>query len=276
MRLTPLRDQRPCFCGIICIFNSIMRPSADETALFFCQIPSKSLVVSGESTSGVKTLKNRVTLLLACSLKGEKLDPVFIGNSENPRCFRGSKLSSLGVVYYWNKKAWMTSKIFSDWLNRINNKFKLQSRRVLLFVDNCSAHGNIDLSNIKVQFLPKNTTSKLQPCDAGIIQNVKLNYRKMFLRHLISKLDNDRTATTQQVAKSITLLDAIIWIRVSWLRVQEDTITKCFRKCGFGQCDVTNSPEVIKFEDDMVDHPILTGVNVEEYTSTAMLMNKQV
>ena len=41
-------------------------------------------------------------------------------------------------------------------------------------MDNCSAH-NLDritknLSQIRVEFLPPNTTSVLQPCDQGIIE----------------------------------------------------------------------------------------------------------
>ena len=49
---------------------------------------------------------------------------------------------------------------------------------MLLLVDNVSSH-NPELkdkfSNIKVVFLPTNTTSRLQPLDAGIIKNFKVH-----------------------------------------------------------------------------------------------------
>ena len=144
-----------------------------------------------------------------------------------------SEEQTLEVDYFFNKRAWMTSKIWIQWLNKINNKFKLQGRKILLFIDNCPSHAVVDLSHVKIQLLPPNTTSRLQPCDAGIIQNVKLHYRRIFLRHILFKTETDSTATATELSKSVSLLDAIIWLRVSWLRVKAETINKCFRNCGF-------------------------------------------
>ena len=41
--------------------------------------------------------------------------------------------------YCWNTKAWMTKKIFDDWLQWFDGRV---NRTVLLILDNCSAHGN--------------------------------------------------------------------------------------------------------------------------------------
>ena len=62
---------------------------------------------------------------------------------------------------------------------------RMQDIKILLFIDNCSAHPHLDFSNIKLAFFPPNTTSKLQPMDAGIIQNFKLIYSKKLLRHVL-------------------------------------------------------------------------------------------
>jgi hypothetical protein len=54
-----------------------------------------------------------------------------------------------------------------------------------LFLDNCTAHpNNISASNVKVIFLPANTTSVLQPIDAGIIKCFKGYYRLKMARYL--------------------------------------------------------------------------------------------
>ena len=38
-------------------------------------------------------------------------------------------------------------------------------------------------TNIAVKFLPPNSTSILQPADAGIIRSFKAQYRKLFVQH---------------------------------------------------------------------------------------------
>ena len=48
-------------------------------------------------------------------------------------------------------------------------------------------------------FLPPNTTSKLQPCDAGILQNVKLLFRKSLVHHVLFHMDEAMSAS--EVAK---------------------------------------------------------------------------
>ena len=105
----------------------------------------------------------------------------------------GLKMSDLHIDYHFNKKAWMTSSIFTDWLKRLNNSITILSRKILLFVDNCSAHPPMQLSHVKVVMLPPNTTSCLQPCDAGVIKAVKLHYRRYLLRHLLSEMEQDQT-----------------------------------------------------------------------------------
>lgn len=171
--------------------------NADETGLYFRTLPSKTMGIKGQETPGIKLAKERITVLLCVSATGEKLKPFVIGKSAKPRCFQGIDIMNLGVTYANNKKAWMTSALFTDWLRKLNNKMAITGRKILLFIDNCSAHPLINLSHIKLALLPPNTTSRLQPCDAGIIQAVKLNYRKCLLRHLLYEMEQDKTATAQ-------------------------------------------------------------------------------
>ena len=125
----------------------------------------------------------------------------------------------------------MQSELLIDWLTAVNNNMKKKNSRILFIMDNCSAHPDVQMSNIKLVFLPPNTTSKLQPCDAGVIQAVKMNYRKKLLRHILIKMDE--CSTSSEIAKTVTILDAIIWIKTVWDTLQASTIQKCFGKCGF-------------------------------------------
>ena len=75
----------------------------------------------------------------------------------------------------------MTRDIFGHCLERFNNQMKLQNRKILLLLDNASGHGaiyNSEFPNVHIEYLPPNTTSHLQPMDAGIIRNLKLHYKK--------------------------------------------------------------------------------------------------
>ena len=108
---------------------------------------------------------------------------------------------------------------------------KSENRSISLFVDNCSAHPHVVRSNVKLVFLPPNATSRLQPCDAGIIQTVKMPYRKQLLRSILARMNEVRCASV--LVKGVNILDAITFLRRAWDAVQPSTLTMCFEKCGF-------------------------------------------
>ena len=57
---------------------------------------------------------------------------------------------------------------------------KAANRHILLFVDNCTSHVSLNgLANTKWIFFPPNCTSRLQPADQGIIQNLKVHYPQL-------------------------------------------------------------------------------------------------
>ena len=80
-------------------------------------------------------------------------------------------------------------------------------------------------------FLPKNTTSCLQPLDAGIIRNFKVQYRKLLVAHTLAQIDGS-SLTASEVTKSVHILTAIQWAKQAWEAVKEETVVNCFRHCG--------------------------------------------
>ncbi|KAL4126215.1 hypothetical protein QTP88_010441 [Uroleucon formosanum] len=88
--------------------------NADETGLFFRGIPTKSLVQKSESCSGGKKAKDRLTVLMCGSMAGEIRKPLVIGKSKKPRCFKNMDISSLPVIWKFNKKAWMTTELMEQ------------------------------------------------------------------------------------------------------------------------------------------------------------------
>jgi hypothetical protein len=76
----------------------------DESGLFSRDTSRKTLFVKGDDCAGGKRSKERVTLALCASMTGEKIKPLLIGKSRQPRCFKKIKPETLPVTYRYNKK----------------------------------------------------------------------------------------------------------------------------------------------------------------------------
>ena len=124
--------------------------------------------------------KDRITALVAVKMDGSDTRPLLIvGKSRQPRCFRG--VQQLPLPYSNKKNAWMTGDLFRTWLADFEQDMAKKTRFIVVVVDNCAAHPKDSADNvphIKLVFLPPNVTSVIQPCDMGIIRNLKANYRR--------------------------------------------------------------------------------------------------
>jgi hypothetical protein len=138
----------------------------------------------GKSMPGFKAEKVRLTLLFGGNAVGDcKLKLLLVYHSEKSGAFKGVSKSSLPVVWQSAPKAWVTREIFRDWfLQHFVPEVKLYcsknnvSFNILLTSDNIPGHPIYlhDLNeNLKVVFMPPNTTSLLQPKDQGVIRSFK-------------------------------------------------------------------------------------------------------
>jgi hypothetical protein len=211
--------------------------NADETGLFYQMAPSKTISRRGFSAS--KKAKIRLSILLCANADGtDKRDPLILGHANKPRCFKKKTGAELGFNYTSNKKAWMTSVIFRDWLEKFNESAKRENRKLLLFVDNASSHNNVEhLSNVQVLYLPPNTTGYLQPMDAGVIACFKRRYRRKQLDHAID-LDE---AGVRDIFK-VDQLRAMNWIKECWSQVPDDAIANCWKHVAILEAHADHEP----------------------------------
>ena len=82
-------------------------------------------------------------------------------------------------------------------------RVRKKKRKILLLVDNCSAHCTVALRNIKLVFLPSNCTSVLQPMDQGAIKCMKTYFRKSLVLNMINNIEN-------KIELNISVLDGIL------------------------------------------------------------------
>lgn len=205
----------------------------DETGLFYQALPKRSFALKSDKCIGGKNSKVRLTVCLITSMTGEKLDPIIIGNAMRPRVFgRMDVERTFNVRWRYNKTSWMTGNIFREYVTQLDKSMRRSNRKIILFLDNATCHPDLHFENVKLAFLPPNTTTHTQPLDAGIIQSCKLQYRKLLLNHLVDFIDNC-IEKPEVPAPKITQLDAVTWIRGAWDAVKASTISKCFRKVGF-------------------------------------------
>ncbi|KAL0237808.1 hypothetical protein GEMRC1_013024 [Eukaryota sp. GEM-RC1] len=192
----------------------------DETALFWKALPTKTISALTK-LHGKKNFKNRVTLVLTVSAIGEKLDSWMIGQAKNPHHFKGKNIRDY-LVYTNNAKGWMTKEIFYNYMYTLNKEMRSQGRRILLLVDNVPSHKIEDeFSNVRLEFLPPNTSSKLQPLDLGVIKAFKNYYKRGIVNYIFKQ---------KGAMRDFTLYEAVELCKFAWDQVGAVSIINCWRK----------------------------------------------
>ena len=148
----------------------------------------------------------------------------------------------------------------------LDRKLDVENQKVLLFLDNAPPHPENPPgkpTKHQASVLPKNTTSKLQPYEAGIIRNFKTKYRKQLLKDLISRVDDGKKAS--EIIQGVDLLQCMRWMNQAFEQITKDTIKNCFEKCGFSEVSLLAAEPDQKFEDLLTSLTI--DVMPDEYAS---------
>ena len=99
-----------------------------------------------------------------------------------------------------------------------------------------------------MKFLPPNTTTVLQPCDAGIIHSFKCHYKRLFVQNRIDAYDDMQDGIAEQLA-NYNIYDALQNSAEAWSMVSSQTISNCWKKTGILS---PNDEDKDMFEDDFI------------------------
>lgn len=216
--------------------------NVDETGLFWKRMPDRTYIAKEEkSAPGHKVAKERLTLLLGGNAAGDcKLKPLLVYQAENPRAFKGIWKGSLPVIWKSNKKAWVTLALFEDWFT---NHFVPEVERycaaknipfkILLILDNAPGHPAYldDFNpNVKVAYLPPNTTSLLQPMDQGVIASFKAYYLRRTFSKAIKATEGPDGKTLKEWWRSYNIYEAVKNIADAWDEVKISNMNGVWRK----------------------------------------------
>ena len=163
----------------------------DEAGLIYKKMPGSTfLAKNAQQARGRKMDKSRLTLALCVNMSGtHKVKPCVVHTAKRPHCFHNVRnMDDLPVFWRKAPKGWMRSDVMKDWLlncfvPEVKKKCQEDGRsfNVLLLLDNCSSHPSWlqDIHpNVRIEFLPPNTTSLIQPLDQEIIACVKAKYHQ--------------------------------------------------------------------------------------------------
>jgi hypothetical protein len=88
-----------------------------------------------------------------------------------------------------------------------------------------------NLSHIKVEFLPPNITSHVQPLDQGIIASTKAHYRRQMVEWILDQAN--KAGNEDKCLKELTpcFYNMLLWLKQSWcVHATSATIKSCWQK----------------------------------------------
>ncbi|XP_026543104.1 tigger transposable element-derived protein 1-like [Notechis scutatus] len=213
----------------------------DETGLYWKRMPERTYIHrEAQAMPGCKAFKDRVTLLLGGNVAGFKLTPFLILKSDHACMFENISNDTLPVYHRFDCKAWMTHVLFEDWFT---NCFIPQVKeycwqegitfKILLLLDKAPGHPlHLDSlhPNIKVVYLPQNTTALSQPVGQGVISAFKAYYLHAVFAKALATVEDEKV-TLSEFWKSYNILHCIENIVAAWQDINVKCMQGFWRKC---------------------------------------------
>lgn len=248
---------------------------ADEVDLYWNRIPYNLDPLSKELVKKDKCRKDRSTLLLSTNASGCcKLKPMLVCRGNTLRFCANLDMDSLPVYFRSNPKIWVDKHLFKDWLT---NCFVPEVEKychenvipfnILLVIDTAPGHpagSNNFHPNIKVFYLPSNTSLQIHPMSKEMFLNFKAHYFKKLLMQAVATMDSFES--TKDFQESYNLYQAIPNISQAWNDVSQNCISKTWS--GIFSQYVSNSHEeeetFIELTEKIFKLAAKLGINISE------------
>ena len=124
--------------------------------------------------------------------------------------------------------------------------------------------GSEEIPEAKLQICSPllNTTSRIQPLDAGVIRPFIVRYRKL-LKFVVSRINHGLSAP--DITMDVDVLQAVCSIKHAWDEVPENTVRKCFEKCGFSEAGLNPGRSLEQEDQDFEE--LVRCISLDEVTA---------
>lgn len=178
-----------------------------------------------------------LTCMLCTNIDGtEKLDPLIIGRYENYPSFENKSSARIstqhGIIYHSNKKKWLTSTLFYDWLSILDKRLALTNRDIVLILDDSASHRIINIKLERIRLLYTSSNQKFSPMNWGIENDFRLIFRILQYKVLIRKQKDLNMKILNKEEIKFTMIEIFDLIKKSWSLVSELTIQSSWKKSG--------------------------------------------
>ncbi|XP_058035898.1 histone-lysine N-methyltransferase SETD2 isoform X1 [Ahaetulla prasina] len=232
--------------------------SVNSTRLSWKKLPEGTyLHQETQAVPGYKTFHDRVTLLLGGNVAGFKLKPFVIHKSEDPYVFQKD---TIPVHYQSDRKIWMTHILFESWLmtyfvpqvKDYCSQMRIPFKILLIFGSAPGRPSNLDnlQADVKVVYLPKNTSPLLHPMDQGAIAAFKAYYLREVLTEAVTAMEKSRVSLNEFWSR-YDILRCMEKIVVAWQAVGATCMQGIWEKCLKRFADLVKNFEGFDPDEDL-------------------------
>ncbi|CAI5995441.1 unnamed protein product [Closterium sp. NIES-65] len=136
--------------------------------------------------------------------------------------------------------------LLTHFIEQLDTAMHAEGRNIVVLLDNASSHtltteGAITedlfgfrtraLKNVRLVYLPPNTTCFTQPLDQGMIAMTKARYRQHWLRAFTGMWTADgATSAAARLKPNLRLV--VEWLHDTWMNIPRSTIQRCWWRTG--------------------------------------------
>lgn len=208
------------------------------------------------------------TVMLCCNLDGsEKLKPLVVGKYNSYKSFRnyfpeepqdpvsqsllGEKMArKFGISYHSNRKSWLTSNLFHDWLARWDKRLVADNRKIWIVLDDSCSHRIINLHLKNIELIYTSANSRFLPFNWGVLDEFKTRYRIQQYQALIDLQNQLEKKTHRKMLISfeqsqLTMSNAFKFIKKAWKSIPLETIRGNWKSAGILPTDMVQLGESV-------------------------------